>query len=316
MNRLTVKRGLPAVAARKPGPWLVGFSHGPDSTLLLALAAEHCREAGLAPPIAVHVDHGLRPESGTEAAAARGFACQLGVAFASERIEPPANESEARGARHGVFARALAEHGAGCVLLGQHLDDQRETVLFRLMRGSGPLGLAGMRWRTLLRVPSRLVLVRPLLGRTRAEIVAELRRRGLPWLEDPSNADPEHTPRNRIRHELLPAWARCAGDFAALDALGEESLALREAVMQELALAQRGTRDAMRLPLELLAVLSPWTREQLYLRATRALGQPDPTRALLAELDALRGAQVGSRCEARGRWRARRLRAELRLAPW
>ncbi|PIE22012.1 MAG: tRNA lysidine(34) synthetase TilS [Planctomycetota bacterium] len=298
------------------GPWLVGFSHGPDSTLLLALAVQHCQSADLPPPIAVHVDHALRPQSAAEAKAAQACAAELGAAFVCERIAPPASESRARQMRHQVFARALARLGGSCVLLGQHLDDQRETLLFRLLRGSGPLGLAGMRWRSVLQSPHRLLLVRPLLNWTRESILSELRRRRLPWIEDPSNANPEHTARNQIRHQLLPEWTQRQGGLAQLDALAAAAAALRSAVETELALAEPATPGPLRLPLELLDVLSPWTREQLYLRATRALGQPDPSRALLAECDALRRARSGSRSEARGRWRLRRTRSELQFEAW
>jgi tRNA(Ile)-lysidine synthase len=165
-------------------------SGGPDSTALLALAvAAGCR------PIAVHVDHGLRPGSDAEAHVVATSADRLGAAFRSVRVEVPDGpnlEARAREARH----RAL---GTGAAT-GHTMDDQAETVLGNLLRGAGAHGLAGMRagW------------THPLLAVRRRETVALCARWGLPTVEDPSNGDPRFV-RNRVRAELLPLCAHIAG---------------------------------------------------------------------------------------------------------
>jgi tRNA(Ile)-lysidine synthase len=161
----------------------------------LALAVE----AGL-DVTAVHVDHGMRPGSADEAVIVAATAERLGVRFVARRVEVPDGpnlEARLRGARH----EALGPDA----LLGHTLDDQAETVLLFLMRGTGPNGLAGME-------PAR----RPLLALRRSETVALCADLGLVTVDDPSNDDPRFT-RNRVRHELLPLMEDIAGrDVAPL----------------------------------------------------------------------------------------------------
>lgn len=161
-------------------------SGGPDSTALLALAV-----AADLVVTAVHVDHGLRVGSDLEAEVVRATATRLGASFRSERVhvaDGPDLEERARAARWSVLpADALTGHTA---------DDQAETVLAQLLRGSGTRGLSAMR-------PGPR---HPILGLRRSETVALCESLGLPVVHDPSNLDPRHQ-RNRIRHELLPALA-------------------------------------------------------------------------------------------------------------
>ena len=157
-------------------------SGGPDSLALLVLAAE----AGCA-VTAWHVDHGLRPGSDAEADVVAQAAARWGAAFEARAApcEPGPNlEARARQARYGELPTG--------VLTGHTADDQAETVLLNLMRGSGPDGLAGID-------PAR----RPLLGLRRHETQALCESLSLEPVRDPSNLDPAHR-RNRIRHELLP----------------------------------------------------------------------------------------------------------------
>jgi len=182
-------------------PVVVACSGGADSLALLALAVD----AGLA-PVAVHVDHGLRRGSEREADVVAGAAARLGAGFDARQVHVGAGpnlEARARSARYDALEAARAEHGATAVLVAHTADDQAETVLLNLLRGSGSAGLGGMPAR-------RGRVVRPLLGARRADVRAECARRELVPVEDPSNEDRAHR-RNWIRHEVLPLLERGAG---------------------------------------------------------------------------------------------------------
>lgn len=214
---------------------LIAFSGGPDSLCLLDLCAELARARRLT-LLALHVDHGLRPESAAEAEEARALAGELGVAFATERIrslerhrgnlQERAREARARALRH--VARGC---GAQWVATGHTADDQAETVLMRALRGAGPRGLGGI-------APRAGEFVRPLLFARRSDVEQQLAKRGLRALRDPSNTQ-DHYARNRLRHGLLPLMSRenpkiveslcrlaenCRADDAALDSLAERLL--------------------------------------------------------------------------------------------
>lgn len=181
-------------------PVVVACSGGSDSLALLSLAVE----AGLA-PVAVHVDHGLRPTAGTEATRV-GEACdRLGARFdaRSVAVDPGANiEARARRARYAALEHARLAHGAGAVLVGHTMDDQAETVLLQLLRGAGSAGLGAMR-------PRLGMISRPLLGVRRSELRAICRARGLAPLDDPMNRDPRYR-RVFLRREVLPQLIRSA----------------------------------------------------------------------------------------------------------
>jgi tRNA(Ile)-lysidine synthase len=176
-------------------PVVVACSGGADSLGLLVVAAE----AGLE-PVAVHVDHRLRPDSAQDAEVVRDAALRLGVRARSVavQIEPGGNlEARARDARYQALERARVEERAGAVLVAHTADDQAETVLLNLMRGSAASGLAGMPAR-------RGHVVRPMLGVRRHAVRALVAARGLQPVADPSNDDPAFR-RNWVRHEVLPA---------------------------------------------------------------------------------------------------------------
>lgn len=177
------------------GPVVVACSGGADSLGLLVVAAE----AGLA-PVAVHVDHGLRPDSALDADVVHDAARRLGVQArtVAVSIEPGGNlEARARDARYAALEEARQEVGASVVLVAHTADDQAETVLLNLLRGSAASGLAGMPAR-------RGTVVRPLLGVRREAVRALCAERGLQPAVDPSNDDPAFR-RNWVRHEVLPA---------------------------------------------------------------------------------------------------------------
>ncbi len=215
---------------------LLAVSGGPDSVALMAMAARWSAGLGTeAPTLRVAtVDHGLRPGSRAEAGQVAVMAGALGLAHAILDWEGPKPttgvQARARAARYALLAAHARAVGATCVLTGHHADDQAETVLLRLLRGSGVAGLAGMRRDTALAPGLRLV--RPLLGVRKAELVAFCQRRGLSTVEDPSNADPAYArARLRARASSLaslgldgPALLRLAGRMArADDALDAET---------------------------------------------------------------------------------------------
>lgn len=162
--------------------------------------------------IAVTVDHGLRAESKREARDVAALARELGIEHRTLRwtgAKPRTGIQEAaRLARYRLLAEAAGKAGARCVLTAHTLDDQAETVLFRLARGSGVGGLAGMSITAPLPVPGPrgVVLVRPLLGVPKSRLLATLKAAKLPYAEDPTNRDPRFArPRWRA---LMPALAR------------------------------------------------------------------------------------------------------------
>lgn len=171
---------------------LVGLSGGIDSVVLLhALAA--LRPSGLA---ALHVHHGISPNADRWAAFCGDYARQLGlscryVQVTVERGSADGLEAAARRARHAAFAAAEADW----VLLAHHRDDQAETLLFNLLRGTGVAGAAAMRERN-----GRLL--RPLLCVGREAIESYARTQQLEWIEDESNVDVRHS-RNFLRHRIL-----------------------------------------------------------------------------------------------------------------
>jgi tRNA(Ile)-lysidine synthase len=183
---------------------VVGCSHGPDSLALADFVLGLRRPLALAAVTLVYVDHGLRPEASAEAARVEAFARAAGADAEVVRVTVARRgrglEDAARRARRTALAAVAKRLGARFVLLGHTADDQAETVLLRLLRGTGPRGLAAM-------APRAGRFVRPLLGTTRAEIENYLAARGLEPSLDPSNQSQGFT-RNRVRHELLPLLRR------------------------------------------------------------------------------------------------------------
>jgi tRNA(Ile)-lysidine synthase len=213
---------LPLCSFPPPGSALdCAVSGGPDSLALLVLAVA----AGCA-VTAIHVDHGLRPESAAEAEVVAAAALRLGAAFVAEKVwvtAGPNLEARARAARFGILPDAAAT--------GHTMDDQAETILLNLLRGSGADGLAGME-------PGGR---HPLLGLRRSQTHAVCAAMGLAPVHDASNDDPAFL-RNRVRHELLPLCADVAGrDPVPL--LARQAGVLRDEVALLNALARESAPD-------------------------------------------------------------------------
>ncbi len=182
---------------------LVAASGGADSTALSVLAAAVAPRGAWTVRL-VTVDHGLRASSAGDADAVEALAQWLGVRCDRRRVrvQPGARlAARAREARYGALVAAANAAGASTILLAHHAEDQLETMLMRLVRGAGPAAVGGMPMRRSL-APG-LSLLRPLLERSRAECRTLLERLGVPWREDPTNADRTRV-RGRLRHDVLP----------------------------------------------------------------------------------------------------------------
>ena len=228
--RLAVRRSLVDVGDQ---PVLVACSGGADSLALLAATVFEARTSPWR-VVGVTVDHGLQDGSAERAEGLVGQMATLGVdETVAVRVHVEASgqgpEAAAREARYTVLEEVAERFGAPVVLLGHTLDDQAETVLLGLTRGSGGRSIAGMR-------SSFDRFRRPLLDITRAQTEAACAAEGLAFWSDPHNADPAFT-RSRIRTEVMPVLERELGpgvaatlartasqlraDVAALDAIAE-----------------------------------------------------------------------------------------------
>jgi tRNA(Ile)-lysidine synthase len=262
--RLAVRRCLEPVA----GPVVVACSGGADSLALLSAAVFEGRAAGL-PVLGVTVDHGLRPDS---AEVADRVVTQMAAMGATEtmtaRVTVTATgqgpEAAAREARYAVLEEVAERVGAAVVLLGHTLDDQAETVLLGLARGSGTRSLAGMR-------PAFEVFRRPLLGLTRAQTEQACRAEQLDWWTDPHNSDRGFA-RVRVRESVLPTLERELGPGVAA-ALARTAAMAREDtdLLDALAESWQSEHD---LALEELAALPDAVRRRVLHRAILAAGAP------------------------------------------
>jgi len=222
--------------------WYVAFSGGLDSTVLLHALTLQRAQRPTSVIRALHIHHGLQPAADAWPAHCQRVCEDLGVPLdvVHVQVAPGASlEQAARDARYQAFAMALGPGDA--LFTGQHRDDQAETLLFRLLRGAGVRGLAGMpRQRPL----GRGTLVRPLLGHGRAELLAHATEAGLSWIEDPSNDDTAFD-RNFLRAQVLPVmeqrWPRASLSLArSADHLGEALALLNEIACDDVQQARHG----------------------------------------------------------------------------
>ena len=217
----------------------VGCSGGGDSLALVLLADDWARQRG-GTVFALTVDHGLRPGSAIEANAVARWMKRRGIAHATLPwlgAKPKANiAATARAARYGLLLDCCRRHGVGDLLLAHQLEDQAETFLLRLARGSGADGLAAM---APVVLADGVRLLRPLLGVPRERLRVTLRGEGQDWIEDPSN-ESAASARARMR-KLLPSLAREGLTVARLAAtaarMGEVRAALEAATAAALTAA-------------------------------------------------------------------------------
>ena len=297
-SAISVAQAKRLFADWKSAPAIVlAVSGGPDSMALMWLAARWRRALARGPRlVAVTVDHGLRPEAAREARDVKRLARSLEVPHRTLRwtgTKPNTGlPAAARAARYRLLAQAARANGATHILTAHTRDDQAETLLMRMLRGSGIAGLAAM-----TRVSERegLWLARPLLDVSKAQLVATLNRARINFADDPTNRDVSYT-RPRLR-ALMPALAEEGGDSKNLARLAAR-LARANAALEVLAdgaeryLALRDRNDAARFGFDAAAFagLAEEIRLRLLKRAIDRVGHEGPAElgkleAVLAVLD-------------------------------
>ncbi|MEO6991336.1 MAG: tRNA lysidine(34) synthetase TilS [Candidatus Baltobacteraceae bacterium] len=240
---------------------LVAASGGPDSTALASLAASAARAAGGRVELG-HVNHGVRTSAEQDEAVTLATGAALGLRVRCAYVRgAPSDEASLREARYAALASLARVAGAARVATAHHAEDQTETVLLALFRGTGPAGLAGMP--PVRALGEGLELVRPLLRVEPARLRAYAERAHLPFALDPTNRDPRYR-RNAVRAAL----AALRGDFPHLD---EAVARCAELVREELAPTARGrTRAGLQAALRAAGLGRDLTFERLE-AATKAL---------------------------------------------
>ena len=293
---------------------VLAVSGGPDSVALMWLAARWRRSLARGPRLTVvTIDHGLRREAAREAREVKRLAAELGLPHRTLRwrgAKPKTGlPAAARDARYRLLAQAARAVGASHVLTAHTRDDQAETLLMRLLRGSGLAGLSAM---ASLSERDGIVLARPLLDVPKSQLIATLKRAKVGFADDPTNRDTAFT-RPRLR-ALLPVLAAEGGDVRNLARLATR-LARANTAVEVLAdgaerflrLRDRGDAPqagARSFEASAFAVLPEEVRLRLLLRAINALGHEGPAElgkveGLLAVLDQANAAHP--RAAANGR---------------
>ncbi|QAU34838.1 tRNA lysidine(34) synthetase TilS [Janthinobacterium sp. 17J80-10] len=291
------ERALEAILARvsfcadAPPTVAVAYSGGLDSSVLLRLAQQAAAARGLR-LFAFHIHHGLSLNADAWTAHCEGEAQALSVAFEARRVQIDAAgrsgvEEAARLVRYATLGDMCRQHGVSLLLTAHHLDDQAETVLLQLLRGSGVAGLSGMdavnAAPTLLGDPD-LLMARPLLDVGRAELEAWAAKAGIRHVDDESNADPRYA-RNALRHGVMqqlgqsfPGFqerlARSAGHMQAAQRL------LEQLAQEDLAACATGAC----LDLERLRALSSERLDNLLRHWMSVQGVRMPSTSWLAEM--------------------------------
>ncbi len=267
---------------------VVAYSGGVDSTVLLHLAAE----SGL-PVVAVHVHHGLQSAADDWVAHCQWFCDQRQIPLTIKKVDVKNTgnglEAAAREARYSTLAEAMTP--GACLLTGHHADDQAETLLLRMLRGTGPDGMTGIE---ACRSFGEGWLARPLLPFTRFQIEALANDAGLRWVEDPSNAHCSQD-RNYLRQTIMPAlrqrWPQATNTLGRLADLAGEQRVVLNALLQE-QLRESCADDMGPMSLQRLVAMTP-PMQAAALRAWIAAAglRPPSQRRLRAGLLALLSAK-------------------------
>ncbi len=291
----------------------IGLSGGIDSQTLTHLLAA-LRDAGEGPAIhAVHVDHQLRPSSHDDARAVERYAHSLNVPLQVVQVDVDewgrdrrqGVEAAARDARYAALGRSASALGTRWIALGHTLDDQAETLLLRLARGTSLDGLTGMR--IISARPIQLQphgeerpsfqLLRPLLHRRRIEIEAYAQSHGLVAVEDETNADPRFL-RNAIRHRLLPAFEQIVpGAVPAIartsDLITEEALFLDQLATTAFSSLAEPLGSCIHLDRTGLCEIAPALQRRVLLKACYHVS--DELRLSASRIESLRDAACTGR---------------------
>lgn len=294
----------------------MAFSGGSDSTALLLVMHELLEESGRKRLRAAHVNHGLHRDSGKWARHCTDRARTLGVPLACREVEVQADgrgvEAAARRVRYEALAK-LMEPGE-CLLTAHHQDDQWETLMLRMLRGTGIAGLAGIREKRRL---GRGWLLRPLLDVPGEELRAWLDRRGEHWIDDPSNHGTGFDRsflRNQVQPLLRGRWPGAAATAGRMARLAAETRELLRDLAEH---DGRGIARDDSIECEGLIRLSPARRANLLRERLAALGIAAPSEARLnAALGMLLNAAADRHPEARwGGVRLNRRRGRIYISP-
>ncbi|RJG00502.1 tRNA lysidine(34) synthetase TilS [Noviherbaspirillum sedimenti] len=320
LARVSVCAGLPVA----PAAVAVAYSGGLDSSVLLRLAQQQAAVRGVK-LFAFHVHHGLSPNADAWLAHCEREAGQLGVAFAAQRVQigdtdRSGVEEAARVLRYAALGALCRKHGVALLLTAHHLDDQAETVLLQLLRGSGVAGLSGMddiNAAPDLLGDARLLMARPLLDISRAELEAWAARAGIAHVEDESNADVRYA-RNALRQGVMPQLSQSFPGFQ--ERLARSASHMQAAQRLLLQLAQddlAACADGACLDLERLRGLSSERLDNLLRHWLGVHGVRMPSTAWLTEmraqmLDAKADAQL---CVSHPDCAIRRYRNRVYLTP-
>ncbi|NTS77076.1 tRNA lysidine(34) synthetase TilS [Catenovulum sp. SM1970] len=253
-----------SLASNAKQQWYVALSGGLDSICLFHLLAHYCQNRADISLKALHVHHGLSPNADKWAQHCQNVAQSLSLdcEVLKAEIKPQAQlslEAQARDARYQLIEKAIS--GKALVFTGQHLDDQVETFLLRLNRGSGPKGLSAMS--SVRPLNQSIYLVRPLLTFKRKQLVAYAEQQQLSWVDDESNLD-NRFDRNYYRNEVIPeleqrfsGFADCVARSAQL--CGEYADLVEEVAKTDLA----SVLDEQRLNIASLLLLSDLRQKNL-----------------------------------------------------
>ncbi|MBC3934879.1 tRNA lysidine(34) synthetase TilS [Undibacterium sp. CY7W] len=234
----------------------VAYSGGLDSSVLLTLAHAYCRQHQI-PLHAFHVHHGLSPNADDWLAHCEAKCRELGIVFRAARVKVDLSsglgtEASARKERYAALGQLCIAHGVGHILTAHHQDDQAETILMQMLRGSGLAGLSGMDLTNaapgLLGTPD-LVIIRPLLESNREELEQFQRLYDLDFVEDESNTDVRYR-RNALRHRVMPILEEIYPGFAARMSRGARHVSAARDLIEEMAvsdLAQCTQDDQLQL---------------------------------------------------------------------
>ncbi len=289
---------------------LCAVSGGIDSVVMLHALHAISRKKALVLRVG-HVDHGIRADSADVAGWVERLAERLGLMFVSMRVSAPAMvrrggvslEEAARKARYAALKQMAQDSAAECVVVAHHADDQAETVLHHILRGTGLAGLSGMPAERSIVDGSAVTLVRPMLGFTRAEIEAYAASEELDYCEDSTNQDTSLT-RNRIRRQLLP-MLREQFNLRVVEALVRLAHHAREAAevvgenaRELITLAASNNRQGVsRFEVSILKEALPGTRREALREVLKSMGAP------MQSLDLERLAAVDGLTQGDGRRR-------------
>lgn len=297
-------------------PVLVGLSGGRDSIALLSslLSLTGCR------PIGCHVHHGIRgEEADRDAEFSRAFCGSAGIPFLLRKIDVPAEaaargisiEEAARIVRRQCFSEWARSYPGAVIAFAHHMDDQAETVLFQLCRGSS--GMGGIKPVSTMEEGS--LLIRPLLSCTRSQITHYLENRKISWVDDSTN-EVDDCVRNAMRHEILPKLSsimkrEVAPIIARTATLGDEmEEALNQAISQLEIIDPQG-----RLFLPKISAMPEALRKAAVFRFLRRSGIPDLSERCVKQVLGILSPDAPARTMLPGGWIASRKEKRLRLLP-